>query len=268
MLRKPKHCMHNTWPADSPARTAERLFGLIGFPLSHSFSKRYFSEKFAKESIGDAFYELFPIETIEQLPGLLAQWPNLKGLNVTIPYKQAVLPYLHVLDESAAEVGAVNVIKISGNQLIGYNSDTYGFLGSLQAFLQENQKNPAHALVLGTGGAAKAVFYALKKLGIDYAIASRNAAPGQYSYVDLHKMDLAQYPLIINTTPLGMSPHTETFPDLPYEQLGPAHLLYDLVYNPEMTTFMQKGLERGAAVANGLAMLHGQAEKAWEIWNN
>jgi shikimate dehydrogenase len=266
--RKPKLYMHNTWPADSPAHTAERLFGLIGYPLSHSFSKRYFSEKFATEGIDNAFYELFPIETIEKLPGLLAQWPNLKGLNVTIPYKQAVLPYINVLDESAAAVGAVNVIKIKDKQLIGYNSDTYGFLSSLQAFLQENKKSPTRALVLGTGGAAKAVFFALKKLGIDYIIASRNAAPGQYSYADLQHLDLGQYPLIINTTPLGMSPHTETFPDLPYAQVGPEHLLYDLVYNPETTSFMQKGLERGAAVANGLAMLHGQAEKAWEIWNN
>jgi shikimate dehydrogenase len=260
--------MHNTWSADSSARNAERLFGLIGYPLSHSFSKRYFSEKFAKEAIGDAFYELFPIENIAQLPNLLAQWPNLRGLNVTIPYKQAVLPYLDALDESAAEVGAVNVIKIKDQQLIGYNSDTYGFLSSLQVFLQKNGKSPGSALVLGTGGAAKAVFYALKKLGIEYVVASRNAAAGQLTYADLHHLDLQQYPLVINTTPLGMSPHTESFPDLPYEQVGPAHLLYDLVYNPELTTFMQKGLERGAAVANGLAMLHAQAEKAWEIWNN
>jgi shikimate dehydrogenase len=252
----------------SKAERAENLFGLIGFPLSHSFSKRYFSDKFQRERITNAYYELFPIAKIEQLPGLLSRYPNLKGLNVTIPYKQAVIPYLSRLDEGAAAIGAVNTIYITEEQaLIGYNTDLYGFENSLYAWLLNERKGTAglQALILGTGGAAKAVAYALKRLEIPHQLVSRKPGADQIGYGDL---PLAEAHLIINTTPLGMSPHTEHCPQLEYAQLGPQHYLYDLVYNPEQTLFMKKGAAQGAKVKNGMEMLIGQAEKAWQIWQS
>lgn len=254
------------WQLDPNLRSIPKLYGLIGYPLSHSFSRKYFSEKFVREGIPDSQYELFPIETIERLPELLAAFPNLQGLNVTIPYKQQIIPFLNSLDESAAAVGAVNVIKFSGTQLIGYNSDVFGFESSLLSFLQENCATPKHALILGTGGAAKAVVFVLQKLNIPYSIASRQPQDGQVSYEEVHAY-IERFPLIINTTPLGMAPKVESCPDLPYHQLKQGHLLYDLVYNPETTEFMQRGLASGLPVKNGLEMLYGQAEKAWEIWN-
>lgn len=241
-----------------------RTFGLIGYPLSHSFSKGYFTEKFAKENIRDTVYELFPIDTIEKFSELISSQPGLRGLNVTIPYKEAVIPYLSSLDEGAAEIGAVNTIVLSGSTAKGYNTDVYGFEISFRKHLQSHHRN---ALVLGTGGASKAVIYALKQLGISYQYVSRNREEGKWSYEDITPEVLADYQVIINTTPVGMYPRVEDLPPLPYEALTKDHYLYDLVYNPETTAFLQKGKEKGAVTENGLEMLHLQAEKAWEIWN-
>ncbi len=248
-------------------RPAERLFGLIGYPLSHSFSKRYFTNKFTTEGITDAAYELFPIPEIGQLPELLQAHPKLAGLNVTIPYKEAVMPYLSDIDAGAAEIGAVNTIRIGEEgQLTGYNTDLYGFENSLHAWLLNERKSTEglSAYVLGTGGAAKAVAYALQRLGIPYACVSRKPEGAQIGY---DALDVAHTPLIINTTPLGMAPKTKHCPAIDYEAVGNGHFLYDLVYNPEQTLFMRKGAEQGARVKNGMEMLIGQAEKAWQIWN-
>ena len=246
------------------------LYGLIGYPLSHSFSKRYFSEKFRREGIEGCRYELFPLESIEQFPALLSAHPNLRGINVTIPYKQQVMAYLDELDEGAAEVGAVNTIKVNGGRLAGYNTDVFGFEQSLLQFLEGNGASPGglQALILGTGGASKAVQYVLRKTGIGFRLVSRNKKPGQLTYLELNETLVQNCRLIVNTTPLGMSPQTETCPEIPFQYIGPQHLLYDLVYNPEETKFMARGIQRGAAVHNGLEMLQLQAEKAWEIWNS
>lgn len=249
-----------------------RKFGLIGYPLSHSFSKKYFTEKFARENIQNAEYELFELKSIEELPKLLRTQPDLCGLNVTIPYKQQVIPYLTELNEIAAEIGAVNVIKITKDQkLIGYNSDYYGFLHSLQNHLATWAECPARiqALILGAGGASKAVQIALRNLQIPFKIVVRqaNALNDSILYENLDKIDLAEYPLIINTTPVGMYPKLEEFPIIPYQKLTMKHFLYDLVYNPTETSFLRKGLAQKAKILNGLEMLYGQAEKAWEIWN-
>lgn len=245
----------------------EHLYGLIGYPLSHSFSKHYFSQKFENEGITNSFYDLFPIETIELILPILRSHPNLKGLNVTIPYKEQVIGYLNKLDESACAIGAVNCIKIENGLLIGYNTDAYGFERSLQEFLQTHDApHPQQALVLGTGGAAKAVAFVLKKLNIAFKMVSREVGKADMTYEDLTLLDA--YPLIINTTPLGMAPHFDSFPAIPYHCLRPNHLLYDLVYNPEQTLFLQKAAQQGAATQNGLKMLHYQAEKAWEIWKS
>ncbi len=243
-----------------------KRFGLIGFPLSHSFSKKYFSAKFEKENILDCVYENFEIPKIEQLTAILKNNPDLKGLNVTIPYKQQVLPYLDSLDASAEFVGAVNVIKIGSlNKLKGYNSDYYGFMESLKRMLPQNFSS-MKSLILGTGGAAKAVEGALKTLQIEYQYVSRQKE-GILSYDQITPDLIKSHKLIINTSPLGMFPKTESCPDLDYSFIGPEHFLFDLVYNPEVTLFMKKGSEQGATVKNGLEMLHLQAEKAWEIWN-
>lgn len=243
-----------------------KRFGLIGFPLTHSFSKKYFSAKFEKENISDCAYENYEIPKIEQFTSIIKNNPDLKGLNITIPYKQQVLPYLDSLDVSAEFVGAVNVIKIgSDKKLKGYNSDYYGFLESLKRMLPENFS--LKALILGTGGAAKAVEGALKTLKIEYQYVSRQK-DGILSYDQLTKEVIEDHKLIINTSPLGMFPKTDTFPDIDYSFIGQGHFLFDLVYNPEITLFMQKGIDQGAAVKNGLEMLHLQAEEAWKIWNS
>lgn len=246
----------------------ERLFGLIGYPLSHSFSKRYFTEKFEREGISGCRYELFPLERIEDLPALLEQYPTLCGLNVTIPYKQAVLPYLHRLDAGAQAIGAVNTIRIADGVLTGYNTDAYGFMESLQHFLQQSDKQAPGALVLGTGGAAKAVVWALQQLGIPYLSVSRRIEPCCILYENIDKEHFKTHPMLINTTPLGMSPHTGTCPPLPYDLLDQQNILYDLVYNPEQTLFLQKGKQAGCRTTNGLEMLYLQAEKAWSVWND
>lgn len=243
-----------------------KTYGLIGFRLSHSFSKKYFNEKFEKENIADCVYENFPLETINEFTSLLHTTPDLKGCNVTIPYKEAIIPYLDELDTAAKEIGAVNVVKIRPDgKLIGYNSDYYGFKTSLEKFIPANQS--LRALILGTGGAAKAVAVALKDLGIPYQYVSRSKGKDTISYAEIDAKLLGQYSIIINTSPLGMYPDVDSFPAIPYQFLTDKHYLYDLVYNPEVTTFMRKGQEHGAHVVNGLEMLIGQAEKAWEIWN-
>lgn len=249
------------------------LYGLLGYPLGHSFSRSFFMDKFAREGI-DAEYHNFELSSIEKLPELLAEHPNLRGFNVTIPYKQAVIPYLNDLSDEARAIGAVNVVKIkscvhltqlSNYKLIGYNTDVIGFRESLRPLLQPHHR---HALVLGTGGASKAVCRALDTLGITWRYVSRKQQGTTLSYADITPALLNDYTLIINCTPLGMSPKTDAAPDIPYEALTPRHLLFDLVYNPEETLFMQRGRQRGATTKNGLEMLHLQALAAWDIWNS
>ncbi len=236
-----------------------RKYGLIGYPLSHSFSPGYFRNKFDEEQIPDARYDLYPIDKIEDFERI----KNMSGLNVTIPYKEAVIPFLDELSPEAREIGAVNTICFKEKSKIGYNTDTYGFEHSLVPLWGVDR--PESALVLGTGGAAKAVWFVLDKLGIKYLKVSRSS--GDIQYQDIQPENLTATRLIINTTPLGMSPNIESCPELPYDALTKDHILYDLVYNPEKTLFLRHGLSRGATVKNGLEMLRLQAEKSWEIWN-
>ncbi|MEK6476317.1 shikimate dehydrogenase [Catalinimonas sp. 4WD22] len=245
----------------------KNLYGLIGYRLSHSFSKQYFSNKFAQEHIEDSGYELFELEDIQEFPQVVEQHPNIRGMNVTIPYKQQVMRYLDSLDGSAKLVGAVNTIKFEGNKRIGFNTDYYGFKESLENWLGTTKVKKA--LILGTGGASRAVKCTLHALEIEFLMISRESSEHAISYEELkEKHHLKDFQLIINTTPLGMSPNVGTYPDIAYEQLSSAHYCYDLVYNPEVTLFMKKSEEKGASVKNGLEMLHLQAEKSWEIWNN
>lgn len=247
-----------------------KLYGLIGYPLSHSFSKRYFGEKFERENIFDCSYELFPLEKIEELEPLL-KTENLVGLNVTIPYKLDVIPYLDDLDpRTAARIGAVNTIRIyPDGSTRGYNTDYYGFKNSLEDWLDHRgeDKNSLRALVLGTGGSSKAVTTALEDLQIPFTQVSRSAGENLLTYEEINAEVLEAHRLIVNTTPLGMSPNTEVAPPIPYEHLTARHYLYDLIYNPGETLFLRKGSEKGAATMNGLTMLHLQAEKSWSIWN-
>lgn len=244
-----------------------RRFGLIGFPLGHSFSKKYFSEKFEQLGIaGENRYELLEMERIADLPAILKNHPDLVGLNVTIPHKINVLPFLSEIDAAAKKIGAVNVIKVkNGGKLKGFNSDFYGFKRSLEEFLDSDLS--IKALVLGTGGASKSAVVALEHLKIPYKLVSRSAKDGAISYEEANGL-LEQYRLIINCTPLGTFPKIETFPEIDYQKIGSDYYLYDLVYNPEETEFMKKGVARGAKVENGYKMLVYQAEKSWEIWNN
>jgi len=240
-----------------------RKFGLIGFPLSHSFSQKYFTEKFRQLGITDCQYELYPIEDIDGI-GTILQDPELCGLNVTIPYKQAVIPFLHEKDAVVAAINACNCIRIVDGVLRGYNTDTVGFEGSLVRKLRPHHDR---ALILGTGGASKAVEYVLRKLGIEYLYVSRNVGYGVLRYEELTGDILRRHTLVINTTPLGMYPKVDECPPLPYEVIGPQHYLFDLVYNPDRTLFLRQGEERGAIVENGYDMLIGQAEESWRIWN-
>ncbi len=247
-----------------------KTFGLLGKTLSHSFSKKYFTEKFERDGLNEHVFELFEIPVIEDFPQLIENKSPLAGMNVTIPYKEQVIHYLDRLDSSARSVGAVNVIKfVEDGKLIGYNSDFYGFKQSLiNTYDLYKMPLPASALILGTGGAAKAVMAALKDLGITFLVVSRDKAKGDLNYQDLDKEVILGSLLIINSSPVGTYPKTEEFPHIPYQFLTSQHLLFDLVYNPEMTTFMKKGETFGAKTKNGLEMLHLQAEKAWEIWNS
>lgn len=244
-----------------------KIFGLIGYPLSHSFSKKYFSDKFAKEGIEGCQYDLFEIDEIEKLKSIITEaGTSLKGLNVTIPYKQAVIPFLKEIDPAAQRIGAINVIKPVEGGLKGYNSDYYGFLNSLKGI--EPLLSGKKALILGTGGASKAVKTALEDEGVEYKYVSRKSSEGVYSYEEITPEIIKEYSIIINSTPLGMSPNVDDCPSIPYEALTSAHILFDLVYNPLETKFMKLGVAQGAKVKNGLEMLELQAEKAWEIWNN
>ncbi|MEE9439607.1 MAG: shikimate dehydrogenase [Saprospiraceae bacterium] len=235
--------------------------GLIGFPLSHSFSPGYFSEKFKTHNLPNHEYKAYPIEDISQLLDILDQ--GVTGLNITIPYKEQILPYLDIISNDAYEIGAVNTLKIENGKLAGYNTDVIGFEKSLLKLLG-NAKIES-ALILGTGGAAKAVQFVLKKLSINYQIVSRKAS--YLNYKDLQKQDIIKSQLIINTTPLGMYPHVDKCPDIPYEYLSSKHFLYDLVYNPEKTLFLNNGDEKGSKTKNGYDMLIIQAEESWKIWN-
>lgn len=240
-----------------------RLFGLIGFPLSHSFSRQYFTDKFKEQGI-DAEYHNFEIDRPEKFHDIRLQYPNLEGLNVTIPHKQTVIKYLDELDDAARQIGAVNTIAIEGDKCIGYNTDVIGFEESLKPLLQPQHKR---ALILGSGGASKAVSYVLHKLGIEFKIVSRSPGAGHIGYWLVMEELLQEHKLIINTTPLGMFPNMAVAPAISYKDLTPDHLLYDLVYNPEQTEFLKSGQAQGARTKNGLEMLHRQAEAAWEIWN-
>jgi shikimate dehydrogenase len=247
------------------------LYGLIGFPLTHSFSKRYFSDKFIREGIKESSYDLYEMETLDGLAELLKK-TDLRGLNVTIPYKKAVISHLDDLDDSSAErIGAVNTIKIfADGSTKGYNTDYYGFKQSLVEWLDRRGESCSsfQALILGNGGAAKAVQVALQDLEIVYEQVSRSPQNGCIVYEGLNEEIVSSHRLIINTTPLGTYPHVEGCPALPFEWVGNQHYLYDLVYNPAETTFLKKGKEKGATLQNGLKMLELQAEKAWDIWTN
>ena len=242
-----------------------RRYGLIGYPLSHSFSQRYFTEKFEKEGISGCSYTNFPIASINELSGVLND-PDLRGLNVTIPYKQQVIPFLTTLSPVVEAIGACNCIRIDGAVRTGYNTDVVGFEKSLVKKLASHHQQ---ALVLGSGGASKAVEWVLQQMGIAYRLVSRQPRPdtGDLGYDDLDAGLLACYTLIVNTTPLGMYPKVKECPPLPYEAIGPRHYLYDLVYNPDRTLFLQRGEARGAVVENGHEMLVLQAEESWRIWN-
>ena len=241
-----------------------KRFGLIGFPLSHSFSEKYFSEKFEREDIEDCRYELFPLENIEDVRLLFEVNKDLAGLNVTIPYKESVIEYLDDLDPIAQKIGAVNCIHIDEIQRTGYNTDWKGFRDALTPLLRQPHQ---HALVLGTGGASKAVVYALRELGMHVTLVSRNRGTKHISYADITPAIMEQHTVIINCTPLGMYPDVEQCPDIPYNLITSNHLLFDLIYNPGETMFLKKGKEKGALTSNGMEMLRLQAEYAWEIWN-
>jgi shikimate dehydrogenase len=241
-------------------------FGLIGHPLTHSFSQKYFTEKFKDLRLTDHHYHLFDLPQVEDLTGILDAYPELQGLNVTIPYKTAVLPFIASLDSSAEKVGAVNVIKIDNGVLSGYNSDYYGFLESLKKWLPGTAID---ALILGTGGASKAVSAVLKDLSIAHSFVSRTAGEHQFTYKQLNDDPaiLSRHRLIVNTTPLGTYPNVDAGPDLPYQAITADHFVYDLVYNPPKSKLLLQAKERGAQIKNGLEMLHLQAEKSWDIWN-
>ena len=243
-----------------------RLFGLIGYPLSHSFSKKYFEEKFKKEGLNDCSYELFPIPAIDDLKKILQENPDLRGLNVTIPYKKQVLPWLYSQSGIPEGLEACNCIKISEGKLSGFNTDVTGFEKSLLPLLQPWHKK---ALVLGNGGATASVSFVLKKLHIDFDIVSRSLHDGStLTYEDVNEKLIGNSQIIINTTPLGMYPDTEQCPEIPYHFITDKHLLYDLIYNPAKTLFLQKAEQYGATIKNGEEMLVLQAEESWRIWNS
>lgn len=242
------------------------LYGLIGYPLGHSFSKQYFNDKFEKEGLEDCFFDLYPLQQIEDFPALLKVNPHLKGLAVTIPYKQAVMKLLAECSEEAASIGAVNCIKIGPHSLKGFNTDVIGFEKSfLQYLLPHHNK----ALVLGTGGASKAVQYVLSKLQIPFVLVSRNGNAHQniLSYEEVTSSIVKEHTILINCTPLGMSPDETSKPPMPYDAITPQHYLYDLVYKPAMTSFLKEGETRNAVTKNGFEMLLLQAEENWKIWN-
>lgn len=258
-------------------------YGLIGYPLTHSFSRKYFTEKFEHEHIEGHIYELYELKSLSDFPELLRDNPRLCGLNVTVPHKIGVVRYMDWVSEEARAVGAVNCIRISSESAVlaafsgevgikdhdfkleGFNTDVYGFEHSLKPLLKSHHKK---ALLLGDGGAARAVKFVLDKLGIEYKVVTRRAIGGNVLFTDLTEEMMKEYTLIINTTPVGTSPKVDECPAIPYEFIGSHHLLYDLIYNPEQTLFLKQGHERGATTKNGFEMLVLQAEKSWEIWKS
>lgn len=246
----------------------EKVFGLIGQTVSHSFSKSYFDEKFFREGLRDHHYELFPLNNISEIESLIKDTKGLTGLNVTLPYKEQVIQYLDEVDPTAQKIGAVNVIKFKDGKRKGFNTDSEAFYETIEKWLPKGKK--MKALVLGTGGSSKAVQEALKKLNIDFKVVSREEGKADLTYEQIRKKPkvISDSLLIINTTPLGMHPNTEGIPPIDYELIGPQHYVYDLIYNPARTLFLQKAEMRGATIKNGLEMLHVQAEKSWQIWNN
>lgn len=243
----------------------QKIFGLVGRNIGYSFSKKYFTEKFQKQELKNFHYENFDMQSIEELPVVIGNTKGLRGLNVTIPYKEEVIPLLSKLSKTARIIGAVNTIAITKKGLKGYNTDHYGFKKALKPLLKEHHQR---ALILGTGGASKAVAYALRSLQIDYDFVSRNATTDTiYSYDQLDEAIFGEYQIIINTTPLGTFPDTDECPPISYRYFTEKHIAFDLVYNPENTKFMQLAKAHGAVVKNGYEMLVYQAEKAWKIWN-
>jgi len=263
-------------------------YAIIGKSLSHSFSKSYFEKKFNELGLNNYAYLNFELESIDEIKNIISSHPNLKGFNVTMPYKESIIPFLDELSPEAKSIGAVNCVKIishaqsdvilslsaslkinsvegqSRTKLIGHNTDVYGFASSIKPFLEPHHNK---ALILGTGGSSKAVAYALKNIGVDvYFVSSSKKQANTFSYAELNKHIFNSFKLIINTTPLGMFPNQNTFPDIPYQFITPQHLCYDLIYNPEVTLFLKKAKEQGATTINGLSMLQLQAEKSWEIW--
>ena len=242
-----------------------RKFGLLGRNIGYSFSKTYFGEKFKTLGITDASYVNFDVNNITTFIDQLKQEKNLIGFNITIPYKQEIIPFLYQLSPQASKIGAVNTVLVSPAGLVGHNTDAYGFKTSLQPLLKEHHTN---ALILGTGGASKAVAYVLEELGIEYTYVSRSPKKEQLNYSSLNKDIITAHTLLINCTPLGTHPGVDQKPAIPYQHLNSDHLLFDLIYNPAKTAFLAAGEAKGASIQNGLSMLEGQAEKAWELWNS
>lgn len=242
-----------------------RTFGILGYPLTHSFSKGYFDEKFRNEAVNDAEFKLFSYPGIESIPEIMAAEPTLEGFCITLPHKKNILPFLTEANEVVAAMGACNCVRIRNGKLYGYNTDVAGFEISFSAQLQPHH---TRALILGTGGAAAAVQYILEKKGIPYHFVSRQKKEGQYTYADLSPEVMAAHSVIVNCTPLGTFPDVHTCPDIPYHLLTPGHYLYDLVYNPPLTRFLEQGQQQGAVIKNGHDMLVIQAEANWKIWNS
>lgn len=243
-----------------------KRYGLIGYPLTHSYSKKYFTEKFSRENISNCSYDLFELKNINELSDLLLNNHQIKGLNITIPYKESIIPFLNEITDDAKSIGAVNCIKINNNKLIGYNTDVFGFKQSIKPFLTSAHEK---ALILGTGGSSKAVAHVLNEIGIEcFFVTRKKNNPKQFEYDELNEYIFKAFKLIINTTPVGMYPNSNDAPQINYKYINSEHLLYDLVYNPEETTFLKHGKKNGATTINGLSMLYLQAEKSWEIWNS
>lgn len=247
------------------AENKKARFGLLGRNISYSFSRGYFTQKFLDLNLENHTYENFDLQEIKEFKTLVKENNDITGFNVTIPYKQEVIPFLDSLDEKAEKIGAVNTIKPTKNGLRGYNTDIYGFQKSIEPYLKKHHKK---ALILGTGGASKAVAFVFSELGIDYKFVSRTVKDNQFVYTALNEEILEDFTVIVNCSPIGTFPNIEDKPSIPYEYLGKNHLLFDLIYNPEKTAFLQEGEKVGAAICNGAKMLEFQAEKAWEIWNS
>jgi shikimate dehydrogenase len=239
------------------------VYGLIGYPLTHSFSKKFFSEKFKRQNIANCLYENFELSSVDELPSLLLNEKNLRGLNVTIPYKKSVIPFLDELDETAAAIGAVNCIDLRFGKKTGFNTDAYGFAQSVADQMNQHQQ----ALIFGTGGSSAAIQYALRKTGKYFKLVSRNKSENTITYSELTEEVVSSHTFLINCTPVGMFPHVnETLP-IPFQFIGSNHFVVDLVYNPEKTLLLQRCETQGAICRNGFSMLQWQAEKSWEIWN-